>query len=110
MSQFTDGNAEESSPTFPVSGSDENHAEIASDINWKLGRNVQGRACLFSPLPTESAIYTEDTTSLNSITNFFHDDPNVPYTRPPERTLEQSPCYPIIAVRGDTFIVDCILK
>ena len=48
-------------------------------------------------------IYTEDMTSLNSITNFFHDDPNVPYTRPPERTLEQSPCYPIIATRQGYF-------
>ena len=42
-------------------------------------------------------------TSLSSITNFFHDDPNVPYTRPPERTLEQSPCYPIIAARQGYF-------
>jgi hypothetical protein len=42
-------------------------------------------------------------TSLSSITNFFHDDPNVRYTSPPEHTLEQSPCCPIIAVRQGYF-------
>ena len=42
-------------------------------------------------------------TSLSSITNFFHDDPNVPYIPPPEHTLEQSPCCPIIVVRQGYF-------
>ena len=72
-------------------------------LTENLAADVEGRASLCFQSLKDSAIYTEDTSSLNSITNFFHDDPNVPYTRPPERTLEQSPCYPIIAVRHGYF-------
>ena len=45
MSQFTDGSTRsipESSPTFPVSRSDENHAQIRSDTHGKLDWEVGG--------------------------------------------------------------------
>jgi hypothetical protein len=61
-----------SSPTFPCSRCDENHAQIASDINGKPGGNIEGRAGSCSPLNGDSASDTErDTVKVSSITDFF---------------------------------------
>ncbi|MGA9842286.1 MAG: hypothetical protein WBP64_16065 [Nitrososphaeraceae archaeon] len=94
----------ESFPTFPSSRSDENHAQIASDINWKPGRNVEGRTSTCSPIHDTSSLDTErETVKVSSITDFFYDDPNVPYTPLPEHDLEQSPCFSIISIKQGYF-------
>ena len=62
MSQFTDGNAEgyrKVSRLSRVPGSDENHAQIASDINGKPGRNIEARASSCSPIHDASSSDTE---------------------------------------------------
>jgi len=92
------------SPTFPVSRSGENQAQIASDVNGKPGGNIEGHASSCSPLiqtsNTESEIVK---VSVSTITDFFYDDPTVPYAPLPEHDLDQSPCYQIIAQKQGYF-------
>jgi hypothetical protein len=38
-----------------------------------------------------------ESTSIVSVERFFHDVADLPYQTLPEHSLEQSPCYPIIA-------------
>jgi len=33
------------------------------------------------------------------VTDFFYDDPTMPYVAPPDHELDQSPCCPIIAMK-----------
>ena len=87
-------------PTFPSSPSDENHAQIASDINGKPGGNIEGRAGSCSQLPTKSAIHK---TSLSSITDFFHDNTNMPYVPRQEHALKRSSCNAITAIKQGYF-------
>ncbi|MGC2383558.1 MAG: hypothetical protein WA631_10675, partial [Nitrososphaeraceae archaeon] len=44
-----------------------------------------------------------EATKVISITDFFYDDPTIPYVALPDHKLDQSPCCPIIAikVKGD---------
>ncbi len=64
---------------------------------------LKERICSCSPLLTDSAIRIEDTTSLSSINGFFYDDPNISYTASQEHNLDQSPCYPVIAIEQGYF-------
>jgi hypothetical protein len=92
------------SPTFPVPRSDENHAQITSDISGELGGEVEVRASSCSPLHDGSSVDTEhERINLSSITDFFYDDPSMPYTPLPEHDLDQSPCNPIIAIKHEYF-------
>jgi hypothetical protein len=80
-------------PSSPSSPSDENHAQIASDIDGKLDREVEARASSYSPLHTASSLYTEhETAKVGSVADFFYDDSNAPYTPLPEHDLDHSPC------------------
>ena len=36
---------------------------------------------------------------VSTITDFFYDDPTIPYAPLPDHNLDQSPCYPIIAIK-----------
>lgn len=95
MSQFTDGNAEGYLPR-----SDENQAQIASDIHGKPDGEVEARASSCSPLHNASLSNTNsEATKVISITDFFYDDPTMPYVAPPDHKLDQSPCCPIIAIQ-----------
>lgn len=47
---------------------------------------------------SKSALRTK---AIQSIEDFFHDDPNLPYRSLPEHGLEDSPCHPIIEKKGD---------
>ena len=69
----------ESSPTFPSSRSGENRTQIASDINGKPDGNIEGRASTCSPLIQTSNTECE-IVKVISITEFFYDDQNAPYT------------------------------
>lgn len=95
MSQFTDGNAEGYLPR-----SDENQAQIASDIHGKPDGEVEARASSCSPLHNASLSNTNsEATKVISITDFFYDDPTMPYVALPDHKLDQSPCCPIIAIK-----------
>jgi hypothetical protein len=87
-----------SSPTFPPSRSDENHAQIASDTNGKLAGEVGARASSCSPLIQTSNTESE-IVKVSTITDFFYDDPTMPYVALPDHKLDQSPCCPIIAIK-----------
>ena len=101
----------ESSPTFPCSRLDENHAQIASDVNGKPGGEVRGDASSCSPLIQTLSNTESEIVKVSAITDFFYDDPTMPYTPLPDHELDQSPCYPIIVkISKDTFSADCILK
>jgi hypothetical protein len=90
----------ESSPTSPVSRSDENHAKIASEPDWKPDGEVVARASSCSPLHNASLSNTNsEVTKVTSVTDFFYDDPTVPYVALPDHKLDQSPCCPIIAIK-----------
>jgi hypothetical protein len=98
----------ESSPTFPSSRSDENHAQIASDVNGKPDGEVKWRAHSCFPLGDVSLSNEGlDEVKVSSITNFFYDDPNKPWEPVPEHDLDQSPCHPIIAIKQNYYY--CIL-
>jgi hypothetical protein len=87
-----------------VSTGEEIHAQIASDISGKPGGNIEGHASTCSPIHDTSSVDTEhETVKVSSITDFFYDDPNVPYTPLPEHDLEQSPCFSIIAIKQGYF-------
>ena len=54
--------------------------------------------------PANSDLNTEsEIVKVSTITDFFYDDPTMPYTSPPEHDLDQSPCYPIIAQKQGYF-------
>ena len=82
MSQFTDGNAEgyRKVPRLSrVPSPGENRTQIASDINGKPDGNIEGRASTCSPLIQTSNTECE-IVKVISITEFFYDDQNAPYT------------------------------
>ena len=58
MSEFTGGSAEESSPTFLVSNSGKNHAQIPSNMTG----DVEGRVCSCSMLNDVPSSDTEHDT------------------------------------------------
>jgi hypothetical protein len=90
----------ESFPTFPSSRIDENHAQIPANSNGKPDGNLEWRANSCSPLCEVSSPNMErDTVKVSSITDFFYDDPTIPYAALPEHKLDQSPCYPIIVIK-----------
>jgi hypothetical protein len=94
----------ESSSTFQVSRSSEKHAQIPSNNNGKPGEEVQARAGSCSPISgVPSSKTKQETTKVISVTDFLYDDLNEPYAPLPEHDLDQSPCYPIIAVKQDYF-------
>ena len=104
MSQFTDGSPEayqKVPPTFPVSRSDENHAQIRSDTHGKLDWEVGG-AQVHVPRYTKTSLsnINSEATKVISITDFFYDYPTIPYVALPDHKLDQSPCCPIIAYKG----------
>ena len=46
---------------------------------------------------TQTSSNTEsEIVKVSAITDFFYDDPTVPYAPLPDHELAQSPCYPII--------------
>jgi hypothetical protein len=49
---------------------------------------------------SKSALRTK---AIQSIEDFFHDDPNLPYRSLPEHGLEDSPCHPIIEKKGNFY-------
>jgi hypothetical protein len=62
--------------------------------------DVKGHASSCSPLNIVSLSNEGlDKVKVSSITNFFHDDQNMPWMPLPEHDLDQSPCYHIIAVK-----------
>jgi hypothetical protein len=101
-------NIPESFPSSPVSSFDENYAEIASDTDGKLGGEVKGHAHSCSPLNIDSFDNESlDEVKVSSITDFFYDDPNKPWEPLPKHDLDQSPWYPIIAIKQNCYY--CIL-
>ena len=76
--------------------------------------NVDCRACLSftiiyqhsqvqpidRPLHNASLSNTNsEVTKVISVTDFFYDDPTMPYVALPDHKLDQSPCCPIIAIK-----------
>jgi hypothetical protein len=98
----------DSFPSSPVLRFDENCAQITSDTNGKLDGEVKGRAHSCSPL-NDVSLSNKDLNSMKvrSIADFFYKDPNKPWEPLPDHTLEQSPCYPIIAIKQNYYY--CIL-
>jgi hypothetical protein len=97
MLEFTGGGAEESSP---VPRLDENHGQITSDTNGKLDGEVGAHVNSCSPLLNASLSNTNsEATKVISITDFFYDDPTMPYVALPDHKLDHSPCCPIIAIK-----------
>jgi hypothetical protein len=98
----------DSFPSSPVSRFDENCAQIASDTDGKPDGEVKGHAHSCSPL-NEASFDNEglDEVKVSSITDFFYDDPNKSWEPLPEHDLDQSPCYPIIAIKQNYYY--CIL-
>jgi hypothetical protein len=47
--------------------------------------------------------YKGDAAKVSSITEFFSDDPNMPYIPLPEHAFDQSPCSSIIGIRQGYF-------
>jgi hypothetical protein len=93
-----------SSPTFPVPRSGETHAQIASDTDGKPGGEVGAHASSCSPLHDDSSLDIErKTVKVSPITEFFYDDPTMPYAPLPDHDLDQSPCYLIIATKQGYF-------
>ena len=90
----------ESSPTFPCSRLNENHAQIASDVNGKPGGEVGAHASSCSPLIQTLSNTESEIVKVSTITDFFYDDPTMPYTPLPDHDLDQSPCYPIIVTEA----------
>jgi hypothetical protein len=76
-------------------------------LHLKPDEEVKGRAHSCSPL-SDVSLSTEghDEVKVSLITNFFYDDPNKSWTPLPEHNLDQSPCYPIIAIKQNYY---CIL-
>jgi hypothetical protein len=65
---------------------------------------VQAHTNSCSLLYGVSSVDTEHkTVKIRSVTDFFYDDPNAPYIPLPQNDLDQSPCYPIIAIRQGCF-------
>ena len=55
---------------------------------------------LASPLHNASLSNTNsEVTKVISVTDFFYDDPTMPYVALPDHKLDQSPCCPIIAIK-----------
>jgi hypothetical protein len=99
-----------SSPTFQSSRSEENHAQFTDDIQGKPGGNVEGRSSSCSPLHDVPSSDTEhETAKVSTVTDFFYDDPNMPYTPLADHDLDHSPCYPIIHMKQGFFTVGSIL-
>ena len=89
---------------FLVSSSGENHAQIASDTNRELGGEVGAHASSCSPLHSASLSNTNrEVTSVSSITDFFYDDPTMPYAALPDYKLDQSPCRHITAINDGCY-------
>jgi hypothetical protein len=88
----------ESFPTFQSSRSGENHSQIASDVNGKPGE-VEGYASSCSPLHNASLSKpNSEAIKVISVTDFFYDDPTMPYVALPDHKLE-SPCCHIISIK-----------
>lgn len=93
-----------SSPGSPSSPSDENHAQIASDTDGKLDREVGAHASSCSPSDDAPLVITESkTVETTSVNEFFDDDPTSSYKPLPDHDLSQSPCYHIINKEGNYF-------
>ena len=65
--------------------------------------DIEGRASTCSPLIQTSSNTESEIVKVSTITDFFYDDPTMPYTPLPEHDLDQSPCYPIIAQKHGYF-------
>ena len=77
------------------------HMKITNDISGKPDGKVEGRASSCSPLHHASLSNTNsDVTKVISVTDFFYDDPTMPYVALPDHNLDQSPCCPIIAIKA----------
>jgi len=108
VASSTPVNIPESFPNSPVSSFDENYAQIASDTDGKPGGEVKGHAHSCSPLNIDSLSNEGlDEVKVSSITDFFYDDPNKPWEPLPKHDLDQSPWYPIIAIKQNCYY--CIL-
>ncbi len=89
-----------SSPTFQSSRSGENHAQFASDTNGNLAGKSTGYASSCSPLHHASLSSTNsEAAKVISVTDFFYDDPTMPYVALPDHELDQSPCCHIISIK-----------
>ena len=87
-----------------VSPSDEKHAQIPSYRNGTFGGEVEERASSCFKLPDVPSVDTVDETAkIISVTDFLYHDPNAPYKPLPEHDLDQSPHYPIIAIKKGYF-------
>jgi hypothetical protein len=66
--------------------------------------DVKGHASSCSPLNIVSLSNEGlDKVKVSSITNFFHDDPNMPYLPLPEHAFDQNPYYPIIVINQNHY-------
>ena len=45
-----------------------------------------------------------DTVNVTRITDFFYDDSTILYAPLPDYDIDQSPCYPVISIKQDTFL------
>ena len=83
---------------------------IPRDINEKL-EQVMGRAKSCSQLHNASLSKpNSEATKVISVTDFFYDDPTMPYVALPDHKLDQSPCCPIISIKGGYYYCRSILK
>ena len=98
MSQFTDGNAE-GYRQVPRLSRVPVLAKIALKSLAILTGNLTGTlrgAQVHVPQLIQTSNTECEIVKVISITEFFYDDQNAPYTPLPEYDLEQSTCYPIL--------------
>jgi hypothetical protein len=95
-----------SSPTFQSPRSGENHAQFANDTNGKPSGEVEGYTSSCSPLHNTSLSKpNSEATKVISVTDFFYDDPTMPYVALPDHELDQSPCCSIIAIKDGYYLL-----
>ena len=105
MSQFTDGNAEGYRKVPRLS-----RVPVLTKITLKslailmgnLAGTLRGAQVTCSPLIQTSNTECE-IVKVISITDFFYDDQNAPYTPLPEPDLKRSPCFSIITINQGYF-------
>jgi hypothetical protein len=88
----------DSFPSSPSSSFDENCAQVASDTDGKPDGEVGAHASSCSPLYRASLSNMDSEVKVSSITDFFYDDPAMPYVVLSAHKLDQSPCRHIIAI------------
>ena len=86
--------------TFPVPSLTKTTLKFLAIPTGKLCGEAEARPSSFSPIPGLTSSDAEHKTAkVISVTDLLYDDPEAPYVPLPEHNLDQSPCYPIIAIK-----------